>query len=140
MAKTISLEFDGYWREVNKASIPERAGVYLVYVCGYDPSEKGVTLDNLVYIGEAGNACERIDAHEKWSQWRKHVPEGSQVCFSFAGATSPDRERAEAALVYHHKPSCNDEYLDKFPFEDTTVKSSGTCALLTKNVTVSKTS
>jgi len=140
MAKTISLEFDGYWREVHKGSVPDKSGVYLVYVCEYNQSEGKVTLEKLIYIGEAANARDRIEAHEKWSDWRKYVDKGSQICFSFAPITSPDRERAEAALIYHHKPSCNDEYKDEFPFEDTTVKSSGTCALLAKDITVLKTS
>jgi hypothetical protein len=40
MVKTIYLDFNGYWREVNKDSIPGRSGVYLVYVCRYDEMEK----------------------------------------------------------------------------------------------------
>jgi hypothetical protein len=133
------LEFDGYWRERYKAGVPDDPGVYLVYVCQYDQSTERVSLKKLIYIGEAANARERIEGHDKWSDWRKYVGEGQQICFSFAPITSPDRERGEAALVYHHKPSCNDKYVDQFPFEDTTVKSSGRCALLATNVTVSKT-
>lgn len=140
MAKTINLDFDGYWREVNKGGIPEKSGVYLVYVCRYDESQKTVTLDKLVYIGEAENAQDRITNHEKWPEWRKHVPKGSEVCFSFAGVTSPDRERAEAALIFYHKPPCNTEYIDSFPFEDTTVVSTGRCAKITSPITVKTTS
>lgn len=140
MAKTISLGFDGYWREVNKGGVPDKSGVYLVYVCKYNESERTVTLNKLIYIGEAADARERIEKHEKWSEWREHVPKGSEICLSFAPVSSPDRERAEAALVYHHKPPCNDEYKDEFPFEDTTVKSSGRCTLLSEDITVYKTS
>ncbi len=139
MAKTIKLSFNGYWREVNKNSIPSKSGIYLVYVCRYDESEKTVTLDKLIYTGESDDVCDRIDGHEKWPEWRRHVPQGSQLCFSFAGVTSPDRERAEAALIYYHKPPCNTEYVDSFPFEDTTVESSGKCALLSSPITVRKT-
>jgi hypothetical protein len=114
--------------------------VYLVYFCRHNESEGTVTLTKLIYIGEAANARERIEQHEKWSEWRKKVPEASQICFSFAPATSSDRERAEAALIYHHKPPCNDEYKDEFPFEETTVESSGECALLSGDMTVHKTS
>jgi hypothetical protein len=139
MAKTISLEFDGYWREENMGGVPANSGIYLVYVCRYNESEGTVTLDKLIYIGEAENARDRIAEHEKWSKWREHVPKGSQICFSFAGVTSPDRERAEAALIYHHKPACCEEYIDSFPFEDTTVVSSGRCAKLSSPITVKKT-
>lgn len=140
MAKKINLDFDGYWREVNKGSIPAKSGVYLVYVCRYNESKKTVTLDKLIYIGEAGDVKDRVANHEKWPEWREHVPRGSQICFSFAGVTSPDRERAEAALIYYHKPPCNDEYIDSFPFEDTTVESAGRCTLLSSPITVRKTS
>jgi len=136
MAKMINLDFRGYWREVNKEGIPEKSGVYLVYVCRHDESQKKVTLDKLVYIGEAENALDRITNHEKWPEWRKYVPKGSEVCFSFAGVTSPDRERAEAALIFYHKPVCNTEYIDSFPFEDTRVVSTGRCALITSPITV----
>ena len=139
MAKTISLEFDGYWREVNKGSVPARSGIYLVYVCKYNELQKEVKLNELTYIGESDNVRDRIENHEKWPEWRRRVPEGSEICFSFAGVSSPDRERAEAALIYYHKPPCNDEYIDSFPFEDTTVQSTGKCALLSSSITVSKT-
>ena len=136
MAKTINLDFGGYWREVNKGGIPEKSGVYLVYVCRYDESQKTVTLDKLVYIGEAENAQDRITNHEKWPEWRKYVPKGSEICFSFAGVTGPDRQRGEAALIFYHKPPCNTEYIDSFPFEDTTVQSTGKCAKLSSPITV----
>ena len=140
MAKTISLNFDGYWREVKKGGVPARSGIYLVYVCRYNEPQSTVTLDKLIYIGEADDVRDRIANHERWPEWRRHVHKGSQVCFSFAGVTSPDRERAEAALIYCHKPPCNDEYTDSFPFEDTTVESTGRSALLSSAMTVRRTS
>jgi len=139
MAKTITLNFDGYWREVNKAGIPAKSGVYAVYVCKYNPSEKTVTLKKLIYIGEAEDVNDRIEDHEKWEEWREEVPEGSEICFSFAGVTSPDRERAECALIYHHKPDCNDECKHSFPYEDTTVVSTGRHALIESPITVERT-
>ena len=139
MAKTISLSFAGYWREVNKGTIPAKSGIYLVYVCRYNETEDKVTLDKLIYIGEAEDVNDRIANHEKWPEWRRYVPTGSEICFSFTDVASPDRERAEAALIYHHKPPCNVEYVDSFPFEDTTVESTGRCALLSSPVTVLRT-
>lgn len=145
MAKTINLNFTGgYWREVNISGIPEKAGVYAVYVCKYNkPKKKGdkgtVTLKKLIYIGEAKNVNERTPEHEKWSKWRKEVPKGLQICFSFAAATSPDRERAECALIYYHKPTCNDECKDSFPYEDTTVVSKGKRKFIKSPITVKKT-
>jgi len=139
MAKTINLEFEGYWREEDKGSVPARSGIYLVYVCRYDESRDKVILHKLIYIGEAEDVCDRIANHEKWPKWREYVPRGSEICFSYAAVTSPDRERAEAALIYHHKPPCCEEYIDSFPFEDTTVVSTERCTLLSSPITVPKT-
>ena len=136
MAKVINLSFNGYWREVNKNGVPAKSGIYLVYVCRYNSSQETVTLDKLIYIGESENTRDRIENHEKWNEWRQHVPRGSEICFSFAPVNNPDRERAEAALIYHHKPTCNDEHLHSFPFDDTTVVSTGRCALLSSPITV----
>jgi hypothetical protein len=135
MAKKISLNFAGYWREVNKGKIPVQSGIYLVYVDKYNESEGTVMLDKLIYIGEAEDIHSRITNHEKWPDWRRYVSEGSEICFSFASVTNPDRERAEAALIYYHKPPCNDEYIHAFPFEDTTVESSGQCDQLSSPMT-----
>ncbi len=139
MAKTISLKFDGYW--LNKGGVPARAGIYLVYVCRYKKPEDTVTLDKLIYIGEARDVRDRIKDHEKWPEWNEYVPKGSEICFSFAGVTSTDRERAEAALINYHSPPCNkdDKYFIHFPFEDTTVKSTGKYAKLSSPITVRKT-
>jgi hypothetical protein len=140
MARTISLNFEGYWREENKGGVPAKSGIYLVYVCRHNVSQGTVTLDELIYIGEAGDVNNRIANRKKWPEWRRHVPRGSEICFSFAGVISPDRERAEAALIYYHKPACNDEYVDSFPFDDTTVESTGRCALLSSPIFVRRTS
>ena len=139
MAKKISLDFDGYWREVNTGGAPAKSGVYLVYVCRHNEATGTVRLDKLIYIGEAGDVQDRITNHEKWPEWRQCVPRGSEICFSFADVTNPDRERAEAALIYYHKPTCNTEYIDSFPFVDTTVESTGRCALLSSPMTVNRT-
>jgi len=135
-AKTIYLAFDGYWREKNMGDIPKESGVYCVYECTHDPKEGTVSISKLIYIGEAEDVSKRISNHEKWPLWRKHCSASCQICFSFAPIKSPDRQRSEAALIYKHKPPVNDEYKDKFPFDETTMRLSGRTALLNENFTV----
>jgi hypothetical protein len=56
MEKTIPLKFEGYYREVNRESVPNKSGVYLVYRCVYEKDTKPkptVTLKQLIYIGES---------------------------------------------------------------------------------------
>lgn len=136
IAKTINLAFNGYWRDVNNAGIPNQSGVYLVYTCTYSPQAKKVTLHKLIYIGESKQVRDRIQGHEKRLKWNAHLSTGQELCFSFAPVPSPDRQRAEAALIFYHKPPVNDEYKNSFPFDDTTVSSTGRCEFVTPLFTV----
>ena len=129
-AKTIYLAFAGYWRELNIISIPKEAGIYVVYECLYNSISNTVDLFKVIYIGEAINVNERIVTHEKWPEWRRHRSLLKEICFSFSPITRPDRQRAEAALIYRHKPLANDEYKYSFPFDETTMALTGDAALL----------
>ncbi len=134
-AQSYHLEYDGYWREPNCGGIPNQSGIYCVYASTYNTSSQTVTLHKLVYIGESENVRERIEGHEKWSDWRRHLQSGQQLCFSYAPITG-ERERAEAAMIYRHKPPENTEYVDTFPYDRTTITTSGRNALLEQHFTV----
>ena len=138
MAKTFSLEFDGYWRAVNKGGLPAKSGIYCAYSGTYDAQGRTVSLEKLLYIGESKDVRDRVDGHEKWDEWEGELSGGQVLCFSAALITFSDgRERAEAAMIYKHKPPCNEEYVNSFPLLRTTVKTSGENALLHDNFTVS---
>lgn len=139
MDKTINLDFQGYWREINQGGIPNNSGIYLVYRCTYDQNDKTVTLNNLIYIGESEKVRERIENHEKKPMWQKKLQQGEQLCFSFAPVVDSDRKRTEAALIFKHKPECNEEYTNDFPFDTTTVNSSGRCHSIIASFTVNRT-
>jgi len=138
-AKTISIEFDGYWRDENKGGLPAKSGVYCVYECTHNRTEKTVSLHKLIYIGESGNVRDRVSNHEKRDKWLKYVRQGNELCFSFGGVSSVDRNRAEAAMIFKHKPPVNDEYKDSFPYDKTTMSLSGKTALLNTYFTVNRT-
>jgi len=137
--KTIASEFDGYWRDKDKGSIPSKSGVYCVYECTYNSEKDSVSIHRLIYIGEADDVKDRIAKHGKRDKWLKHVRRENELCFSLGGVGSTDRSRAEAALIFKHKPPENDEYVDSFPFDKTTVSLSGKTALLTTRFTVDRT-
>jgi hypothetical protein len=137
--KTIALTFGGYWRDVNSAGIPNESGIYLVYTCTYNRRAETVDLHRLLYVGESDRVRNRIQGHEKRSKWQAYLLPGQELCYSFAPIASPDRQRAEAALIYHHQPPVNDDYRDSFPFDETTVSSSGRCAFIDALFTVRRT-
>jgi excinuclease UvrABC nuclease subunit len=135
IAKSYALAYEGYWREPNIESLPAKSGVYSVYACTHNRSANTVSITKLIYIGEAINVHSRIACHEKWRGWRRHVGPGQELCFNFAPILV-DRERVEAALINHHKPPENSEYVDYFPYPQTTVSTSGANALLSSYFTV----
>ena len=138
-SKTISIKFDGYWRDVNKSGVHPNSGVYSVYTCTYKTKENTVSLGNLVYIGEAGDCKSRIASHEKHKLWLKHLQSGQVLCYSFGPVPSADRDRAEAALIFKHKPPENTEYTNSFPFDDTTMSLSGKTHKLVTKFTLKRT-
>jgi len=139
-AKTYSLDFDGYWRSGAVAGLPASSGVYCVYACTHDARSRTVSLKRLLYIGEAVNIRDRVTAHERWDDWRRRLNFGEELCFN-AALISPqaDRERAEAAMIFKHKPPCNTQCVDTFRFDTTTIWTSGKNALLNPQFTVSPT-
>ncbi|MDX8339763.1 hypothetical protein SLH46_11250 [Draconibacterium sp. IB214405] len=141
-AKTFNVKIDGYWRDVNKGSIPAHSGVYFVYECTYNPSKDGkgtVTLKRLLYIGESQNVNERIQDHEKYVEWANLVRHGNTLCFATGPVESNDRIRVEAAYIFEHKPPLNTEYRNDFPFNTTSVHSSGKTGLLHTDFIVQRT-
>lgn len=140
MEKTISLKFDGYWRDEKRSGVPNKSGVYLVYTCTYDSKTKKVSLKKLIYIGEAKEVRDRIGPdHEKRRDWKDELTSGQQLCFSFAPADKSDRERSEAALIFKKKPVCNDTKKDTFNYDKTTIKSTGEHKYIPNEFTVERT-
>lgn len=136
-AKTYHLNFVGYWREPNIGSLPTKSGIYCVYGCTYSTENNTVSISKLIYIGESANVRDRVGNHEKWDVWRRQLWSVEKLCFNAAlidGAA--DRQRAEAAMIYKHKPSCNTEYVDNFPYDQTTILTSGRNARLEEYFTV----
>ena len=139
MKKVIPLEFKGYWKDTSN-QFPAKSGIYLVYACSLNTEGNLSSIDKLVYIGEAENAKERIgNDHEKRKCWEGEVPKGKKLYFSFAPANKDDRERAEAALIFKKKPNCNDQGIDSFTYDETTVKSTGSFKFIPAEFTVKKT-
>ena len=138
--KSYALKFKGYRREVNWSGLPGMSGIYCVYACKYDPAEKAVSIRRLLYIGESGNVGRRVpeEPEKRRDLWASILRRGEQLCVSRAKVPPADRERVEAALIYHHNPPCNSEYVSYFPFDKTTVTTSGDSAELSREFAVDR--
>ena len=133
--QTFSLIFDGYWLEVNKGAVPSGSGIYCVYACTHNESQ-GVSVRRLLYIGEAADVRTNIANHESLLDWKQRLNKGETLCYSFAKYADPDRTRCAAALINRHQPPANTNYRDAFPFEKTSVNTTGANKSLENSFTV----
>lgn len=136
--KSFEIEFAGYWREPNISGIPSKSGVYCIYECTYNKEKNTVTINKLIYIGESVDVNNRIANHEKWSDWKKYVRNGNEICISVAEIGSDYRERVEAALIFEHKPPVNTDCIKEFNYHKTSITVTGKAMLLNPKFTVPK--
>lgn len=117
------LDFQGYWR-INKTGVAVYPGIYCVY-----DSSSGFPTD-IIYIGSTSRTIdvrmsEHADDDDKIYHWVWKT-EGRPLYFSAAKVEpGSEIERLEAAMVYQHKPSCNDKIKDRFSYSTTEVITSG---------------
>lgn len=127
---TFNVNIEGYWRDRNKAGLPSNSGVYFVYAGSYNIQNNSVLLHSLIYIGEADDVRARVQNHEKYNMWLGYLNYGQELYFSAGSVLSINRNRVEAAYINHHKPPANTEYVNSFPFDQTTIISSGETELI----------
>jgi hypothetical protein len=138
-AYSYNLDFIGYVTEDELHNLPEGSGIFCVYEASMPDHSDGLVMERLLYIGEAGNIRHRLLTCELMSVWQFSVKARHRLAFSFAMIDSFNRLRVNAALVFHHKPPFNKDYLDNFPFHPTIVRSKGETALLDTMFSVVKT-
>lgn len=128
--KTYSLDFKGYWREINKRGIPSKSGIYLVYRCVYDADNNTVGLKEIMYIGQAENVHDRIANHDRLNDFNTQLQKGEELCYSFAEVAISDLDILENALIFAQKPVLNDVLKDSFKYGAVEVKLDGRCACM----------
>lgn len=129
-AYSYSIVFEGFVLEDELESLPTYSGIYCIYEMVPDSKGSKYTPDRLLYIGEAGNILDRVKNHDKMNVWQFGIKSKNKLGFTYSKVDSFNRLRVKAALVFHHKPPMNEEYIDNFPFHPTIVKSSGVTELL----------
>jgi hypothetical protein len=140
VAKSYTLHFNGYWRSADRAGLPRASGLFCVYRASHNAILGGVTIKELIYVGEAGDIRTRVANHELWPRWTRTLRFGEELCFAAALVPASERLRAEAALIYQYRPRCNEDTGERFPFDTTTVKTVGEHSALDDAFTVSQAS
>jgi|SRR5208337_739318 len=145
-AKRFTINFLGYWTKGDKSLIPSISGIYCIYSFSYKEG-KFCGPSKLLYVGKADDDVKsRISNHEKLPDCQNLLSQGEQRCYSVGEIDSADgeidsadRERCEAAIIFKHKPPVNTEYLNDFPFDQTTMSLKGKTDKLHTSFTVSPT-
>jgi len=135
---TIIIDINGYWREEDLSIILTHPGVFFVYESKFDPDEHTVDLLSLIYIGEAQNIRERIRTHEKLNLWKNLIRPDSELCFATGNVEEYFCERVKTAYVFGNNPVANYGHALQFPFDTTTLISTGKTALLKPTFTIKK--
>ncbi len=128
--KEFSLDFNGYWREVNKGGVPAKSGIYLVYRCVYNSKKDTVGLKEIIYIGKSENAHNRIVNHDKIHEFNAQLENGEELCYAFAEVPVTNLDIVENALVFAQKPILNDNLKDSYNYEAVSIKVDGRCACM----------
>lgn len=127
-----NLTFQGYWRDVNRKSIPSISGIYLVYKCKYNEDDDTVSLLEMLYIGQSINVNQRIDLHDKREQFFNKCDrtKGETLCYSVAEVKENDLALVENALIFAQKPELNENIKDSFLFDRSEFHLEGKCSLM----------
>ena len=137
-AKTISITFEGYILDDDKEYLPGKSGIYCVYAC-VENSNNTLSIKKLIYIGESKNIRERLDDHEHYEAWKRHISKGQKLCYTSGLVSNEDRERCEAAMIFKHNPPVNEKSISGFEFDETTINLSGDIKFLAESFTVQRT-
>ncbi|MFI3296902.1 MAG: GIY-YIG nuclease family protein [bacterium] len=127
---TYKVDFQGYWRDINKKGIPNYSGIYIVYRSIYKEDKKVVGLKEIIYIGQAKDVCVRIATHDKQEEFKKYISDHEELCYACAEVSESDLDIVEKALIFMQQPKLNQDYKDKYYGESAIFHINGFCELL----------
>lgn len=119
----LSPKMLGYWTDETLHDAPDESGIYCVFRVAKDPESDEMRVQELLYIGEHRSARYGLEHHPDRDRWHDCLQSGEELWYSVGLAGHANRERLAAAMINAHKPRFNghSEYLDHFPFDETTV-------------------
>jgi hypothetical protein len=113
-------------------------GIFFVYEATQNSSENTIDLLNLLYIGEGMNIRERILNHEHTGIWRSLIKNQNLLYFASGIVEHHLLVRAKTAYVFGNNPIGNNGHLMHFPFDSTTLISTGKTAFIRPTITIRK--
>lgn len=134
--KTYYLHFEGSILDEYRSNLPTYAGIYLVYRGVLSSDRNMVICNEIIYIGKSDDIRRRLSSHNKRTEFIQKLETGEILFYSYAKAELADLDRIENALIYHTKPSLNDQSKDAFLYPSTEILSDGQCARLDRHIII----
>ena len=128
--ETIQLNFEGYWREMNKNGTPQYCGIYVVYRCVYNDVLDTVSLKEILYIGKSDDIHNRLTTHDKIELFKNKVQSGEELCYSCAKVNISILDAVENALIYAQKPVLNKQGKEIYEYQPLHIVIDGACSLM----------
>jgi hypothetical protein len=135
---TIVVHINGYWREEYLPESLSHPGIFFVYEAKHNPEENTVDLLSLIYIGKALNIRERIQSHENIPAWKSFIKKPNELFFASGIVDHHLLGRAKTAYIFGGNPVGNNGHILYFPFDNTTLISTGKTAFIKPTITIRK--
>lgn len=107
----------GFYLDRDKETMPEVAGIYVVYKCDYDSYTDTVEVKEILYIGESQNIRERLNStpdhpsnHELYDDFVNEAGGAGHICYGLipmSDYSEGDRKWIQEAMVFQQKPPIN---------------------------------
>jgi hypothetical protein len=119
----LSPKMLGYWTELDLKEVPDESGIYAVFRAAKDPETEEMDVQELLYVGEHRSARYGLQHDEHREKWLAFPQPDEEIWYVVGLCGHANRERLAAAMINAHKPRFNADspYLERFPFDDTTV-------------------
>lgn len=119
----LSPKMLGYWSDAQLSEVPDESGIYCVFRAARDPEHGEMEVQELLYVGEHRSARHGVRTDPTREKWLAFLQPGEELWYAVGLCGYTNRERLVAAMINAHKPRFNgrSEYLERFPFDDTTV-------------------
>ena len=112
------LVFDEYCWRGKELTAPEKSGIYCAYSCV--KRDKKLLVDELLYIGQAGNLHKRLTQHTQQGDFNPELKDEKVVFYTWAELDGRSLDACEAAMIYHYQPKYNNQHKERFTGHDTT--------------------
>jgi hypothetical protein len=136
---TFRIRIEGFWRVQDRLSIPPDPGILFVYETSRLDDTDSIFIDRLIYIDESEDLRTETINHELYRDWLRFIREGYELSFSIGRIMHQHRMRIKRAYIHRHRPPMNHDLANSFPFDSTTIISTGMHALLSPHFTVHRT-